>query len=245
MSVSATAIGTATGMSGIVGGAAGGASGPPALESWTETIQATTAGSITSSSYPADIASGDVLLLFCMNDEVNLSAHNFNAVAGWTLLGGATHAAADCQVGVYYKVADGSETNVTVTWTNSVTNGSILYYLRCSGINATPVDVSNFAADSTGGQSTHVIPAITTTVDGCLCFYGLATDGGDLFPFSVSGGTDTWVEQDEGQTITSGSGTAACFGVMTLTSTGTTGAASVLCSGTDGASYFQLALAPA
>jgi hypothetical protein len=73
--------------------------------------------------------------------------------------------------------------------------------------------------------------------------YGLSFDGGDGYPFGVSG--TGWAEKDEHQTGTSGSGdVSGCFGSKDLASQGSSGSATVSCSVSDGGAYFQLAIAP-
>lgn len=211
----------------------------PIVEDWTETIQATTGVSITATA-PAGITSGDMLVLIVCTDTVNKATHTFAALTDWTLVGGESSNAVDAMIGVYVKAATGSEGSVSPSW-EGTTAGSIAYYLRISGADTAAVDASGF--NKANGLASHIIPSITTTVDNCLAIYGLSFDGGDGYTFSVSG--EDWVQKDQGQTIASGAGSSACFGTRIVPSAGASGNAVVACSGTDGASYFQLALAPA
>jgi hypothetical protein len=210
--------------------AAGG--GVPVVEDYefTENQDATT---ITFTA-PAGIQSGELLLILGMADTNSSQA--WSTPAGWT-----KHAAVQAQNTSYvilYKIADGTETDVTVT--NNFAD-QLGWYIRVSGANATPIDAYAFSQTVTG--PTHVITAITTTVDNCLAIYGLSHDGGDGLPFSVAGAG--WTEEAEGQAGTAIGDASACWGTKEQASAGSTGNATVTASVSNGSSSYQLAIAPA
>ena len=157
--------------------------------------------------------------------------------AGWTNL--INYAGNSAAVGIFYKIASGSEGDVTVTVVHA---DHIAWYLRVSGVNTTtPFNVT--ASPATGIGSSRAIPEVTTTVDSCLAFYLLSFDGGDGYPFSVSG--TGWTESDDHQSSTGGSVSSGCWGTKEQATAGLTGDATVSCSASDGQAYLQFAVAPA
>lgn len=192
---------------------------------------------------PSGIVAGELLLLILTSDFfVTTGDDFFDAISGWTkvnesLLGDRNGA----RIAVYWKEAAGGEGDQAFTF---VLNSDVAaWFLRISGADTTsPIDAELFSG-TLSDLSSHVIGEVTTTVADCLGIYGLAFDGGDGFPFSVSG--TGWSESDEVQTGTSGTNLGACFGTKSITSAGLSVDATISCSATDGASYFQIAIAPA
>ena len=163
----------------------------------------------------------------------------WNTPAGWTDeglgLGGN-----GANFTIFTKVSDGTETDVTVTL--SVASDLLGWYLRISGADTTtPINIS--ATETSLPSLSFATPTVTSTVDGCLAIYGLSFDGGDGYPFSVSG--TGWAQTAELQAGSAGSQSSGCWGEKEQTTAGATGDATVTSSISDGATYFQLAIAPA
>jgi hypothetical protein len=182
---------------------------------------------------PSGISANDFLVLFAMSDG---PIPQFTTTpSGWTFL--SEQVGNGVTLAVFYKIASGSETDVTL-----ITAGTVDFmgwYIRIS--NGTSIDVSG---SSTGGASfTHAVGSVTTTVDDCLALYSLVFDGGDGEPFSV-GGTG-WTQTDEGHNGTTSTSVCGCWGTREMPTAGATGDATVTCAVSDGASWFQLAIAPA
>ena len=187
---------------------------------------------------PGGIQANELLILLC-SSEGNLDPYT-TTPAGWTKLLG--FGAGGTSIGVFYKIATGSEGDVTVTISSSL--GQIAWYLRISGVDtSTPISVAGTAAGQGNIGATAVIPEVTTTVDNCLAFYHLGFDGGDGYPFSVAG--TGWTESDEQQSQTGAGGCSSCWGTKEQATAGLTGDATVTASSGDGMSYVQFAIAPA
>jgi len=212
--------------------AAGGGGGVPVVEDFTGNIQDASNAIITLTA-PAGITSGELLVLMVGSDN---SSAIWPIITDWTRLINIT--GGNTTIGFYYKIATGSETDVDV---NGATVDKIGWYLRISGVNTTtPIDNSG---TGTGANSVHAIPSINTTQDNCLALYCLSFDGGDGYPFSVAGAG--WSQSDELRVNEFGNTSSGCFGTKEQASTGATGDATVTCSVSDGATYFQVSIAPA
>ena len=158
----------------------------PVLE--TGWVVSTTSGATASSlshTAPTGISADDLLLIIVGSDDITDVVQfsiNDTTYPGWTKLGEQGTATSDCHIGVFYKVAGGSEGNVTV---DAVSADEMFgWYLRISGnATTTPINASAFGSD---GGSSHDIPSVTTDVNDCLLFYGLSFDGADGIP--------TWIQ---------------------------------------------------
>jgi hypothetical protein len=217
------------------------------IGSFTPTVQgfqASNGGTATSTNLvlaaPTGITAGELLLLIVSDDYATTVSPHFNAVTGWTKLGESGSTTPDAYIGVYWRIATGTEGTVTVTSTTAAY--WMGWYIRISGANTTaPINTQNFAISTAAGVNPHVIPQITTTVDNCLAIYGMSFDGGDGAPFSVTSPWTESAEQTNGAATTYNSG---CWGTKVQATAGATGTASVTCALIDGAAYFQLAIRP-
>ena len=213
--------------------AAGGGGGVPVVEAWAASNTGGTSGTLLNLTAPSGITSGELLVAICGGDA---NLNSWVTPTDWTqeLFSGNNSA----NVVVFWKISDGGETDLAITYS---TGADLLgWYIRISGENSTPIDVSGIG---TGASSTHVIAEVTTTVADCLVLYGLVFDGGDGVPFSVAG--TGWTETDEQTSGTAFDKCCGCFGTKEQATAGVTGDATVTSNVSDGASYFQLAIAPA
>ena len=185
---------------------------------------------------PADVANGDLLLLIVTVDFGSTTAYTDN-VTGWTFgscQGGGLN---DVSHAYYYRIADGTEgaTQDVVASTGSDQAG---FYVQISGVDPNNIEhgyVNDFNSSTT---TTHNIGGMTTTNDNTLALYWLAFDGGDGFPFSVSG--TGWHQNDEVQTSTNTSEISACFGAKEMLAAGATGTATVTSTGADTSGWAQI-----
>ena len=210
----------------------------PAVETWTE--QGGTSATLTLAK-PANVAVGDLLVLICMNDSESASPEFSDNLDGWNFVNTAGDAVSDAHIGVFWRIANGTEGD-TIEVTAETLRHWTGFYVRISGADGTtPINTSAFD-DSFTISDTYAIGEVTTDEDNCLVLYGLSFDGGDGFPFSVAG--EGWAEIEECQSDTGGTASSGCFGSRDLASQGASGAATVTCSIADGAAWFQMAIAP-
>jgi len=188
---------------------------------------------------PSGITSGELLIIIIGNDDTGSADEFTTTPAGWTKLDESGSTSADAHMGVFYKVASGSEGNVTI---NAASSDEMMgWYMRLSGADVnTPIQASSFNA--AGDSNSHAVTGVTTTVDDTLVFYGLIFDGGTGDPFSVSG--TGWTESDEHASGTGSADVSGCFGTRSLASLGASGTATVSCDASSGAAFAQFAISP-
>ncbi len=196
---------------------------------------------------PTGVESGDLLLILVGNDNNTATAQWNNTTlkpSGFTLINTAGNATPDAHVAAFYRVADGTE-NTTINVPAQSNFYYWGYYIRLTGVDTTnPIDVTG--ADFTANNITtpsNSIPSITTTADQALAFYVLSADGGDTYPFSVTG--SGWVEQGEIQAGTLANNAAGTWGTQEMGVAGATGNATVTMAVADGVSAFMFSLKPA
>ena len=214
--------------------AAGGGGGIPVVEAFSA-VTSTTTTSITATD-PGGITSGELLMLL-MTSDTAIDPYT-TTPSGWTLLQSFVNSNS-AAYGIFYKIASGSEGDVTVTVGSA---DHIVWYLRVSGANTTtPINVLGSSNAGAGTNSTAL--SVDTTTDNCLAFYLNSFDGGDGYPFSISG--TGWTETDEQQVSTSGSANSGSWGNKDQETAGATGNVTITASTSDGQSTVQFAIAPA
>jgi len=192
-------------------------------------------GTVLSCNKPTDVAVGDLLLLFC-NDDNSIGSLP-QAKSGWTLLLTSGTTSQDCSHAVYYKIADGTEgssEDVAIL----VSSDWCMFYVRISGVD-TDDPINTYSTYEYGYASAAVASSVTTDRDYCLVLYGLCFDGGDGYPFSPSYG---WAEGDEAQTSTHTAESSACWGYRELESQGASYNVTITCSVSDGYASSQVAI---
>jgi len=206
---------------------------------------ALTTGATITLTKPANIVSGDLLLIIVGNDDNTNTAQWNNSTlkpTGFTMINEAGSKSPDAHVAAFYRLADGTE-GATVA-VPSATNADYWgYYMRITGVDQTnPIDV--LGVDYlVNNLASHAVTALTTTVPNTLAFYVLSADGGDTFPFSVSG--TGWIESAEIRAGVGATNSAGTWGTRAMATAGNTGVATVAMNVIDGASGFQFALTPA
>lgn len=161
-----------------------------------------------SADLPADISSGDLLLLY--------NAYNgaqTGVPSGWTEITGSDDGKNQC----FYKVASGAE-GATVAWTGGASTQITSVAVRITGISGSPIDVSDWGTYAAGADTTIVAPSIAAT-----------TGAGLLVQFfsNISAASATWTE-DNGMTervdqIFAGLSWSSAAATKTLTASGATG----------------------
>ena len=159
----------------------------PVLESgfrWGDSVGSTVT-SISSSTIPG-IKVGELLIAAVMSDSTsdNPQFTGDTNMSAYTKLGEAGTGTADCHVGVFWKIADGTEDSITMLSADS--NELAFFYFRVSSVNTTtPIEDWGFhehaSLDSTetivfSDSDSHVTSA---DADSLFIFVG-ATDGADL-----------------------------------------------------------------
>lgn len=216
--------------------AAGGYTGP-VIESYTaNTSSGSNAITLTKPTSPA-VADDDLLILFA--SSATQSA--FTVPTDWTVIqsGNALgHAVAAC-----YKIADSTEGS-TIDYDNGAADGKQGYYIHISGNHATtPMDVINtMVAD--GNASSFTVDEVASAAAQTLALAFLGGDGGDLYPYGLSG--TGWTEEAEQQSGTGGSDASGVWGQKDMESSGGTADVTVTSSiGTEGTQHFQITIASA
>lgn len=135
---------------------------------------------VTNSSLNANlppVVAGNLIVLFTLQDHTTAL---LNTPSGYNSLG----FSADQDVEVFWKIADGSETTVTLTLSTSTSN---IKCIACKLVGAnlsTPFDV--YSDTTTTAGSSWLTPAITTTVDNTIVFVG----GGAINTLSWTSGDE-------------------------------------------------------
>jgi hypothetical protein len=210
----------------------------PVLEAQTWSAATTSTFVMTA---PAGIQANELLVLLVGNDGNTTITmwSQANAPDGWTYYGEVGDAGSDSFAGIFYKVATGSETDVTVISNGSWMNGG--WYCRISG-----ADVGATFLDAYSGEiRTSVIAAptftgVTTTVNDCLILANCGYDGADGAIGVTSGAT-----QIDVQTYTSGTegaGISRCIATQEQATAGLAADVSYSAASAEGWSHQLLAI---
>lgn len=152
-------------------------------------------GTITTTA-PADIEAGDMLLLFAATDETDATETTYTPPAGFSTLvaqqrGGSGGEGTD--FGSWYKVAGTSET-ATYDLGESELNNTATVMLRVAGLD--PDNVLDTSSCSTGTAEPVTAPSIDVTVDDALVLTVFAWDGSKTVVLEPSGFT-TAIHNDQ------------------------------------------------
>lgn len=105
---------------------------------------------------------------------------------GWTLL--SRQDGTQSSHAIYYKIATGSETTVTGTWTTASANGAGAVVAEFSGVNSSsPVSVASTPAYDNVGGTTYVMDPPAASADaGGMAVAWIGVDTATAFPWTVS-----------------------------------------------------------
>lgn len=143
---------------------------------------------------PTGVSVGDLLILFCSNDDSASSDPQFPAPAGWTKIYERGGPIPDVHTAAFWKIVDGTEgVQFEVDPVTSLRNVAwCLHITSPYGFPANPVDVYDSYQHS--GASVFDITTITPTKNLTLCLVSLGLDHGDT-SFSFTDGY--WTKLDE------------------------------------------------
>jgi len=213
----------------------------PVIELYTEQWDTSGSTSLVFSK-PTEVQVGELLLIIAVNDDTSATAFtDAGKPSGWNFIVDFGDTASDSHVGLFWKIADGTEgSSETVTSEGGDEWGG--WYVRISGVDTSnPINAVGTATTAAGSSITA--SAVTTDVDNCLALSFGAFDGGDGYPFTVSG-TD-WSKEDDGQSGADGNSDASgVWGKKSMGSAGSTLDASIGASASDGMVGAQIAIAP-
>lgn len=116
--------------------------------------------------------SGDLLFLCDSANDSTSTPHS--APSGYTLLHNANNGGAGASVGLYYKMASGSETTVTKSGFFSDPCVAICAF---RGVNSTPIDVSGITTDASADTSVVAPTVDPQYTNGWLVTFHSARDG--------------------------------------------------------------------
>ena len=142
-----------------------------------------TASSITLTKPTGPIANGDLLLLLVGNEN-SANGEGFDTIAGWTLELNYGSGGVDCYLGLYSRIADGTEgaTIVVPFLGNDDGHG---WYHHITGIGASPIHLIGNSQELV--SNTVTVDAITTTSSNVLAFSAFSFDGSDSDPITQTG----------------------------------------------------------
>lgn len=211
----------------------------PVIESWTANNSGSSTVSSITLTKPSGVEVGDLLLVIVGSDWPNSNA--WEVETGWTLeleLGGPTPYA---DLGVYWRIADGSE-GASVEIDHDGSANMYGWYIRISGIDtADPIHQTGTAAESSSTSALD-ITGVTITVSDCLIIYAIAFDGGDAGSFTPS--NSGFSEVDEEYAGTASNEASGSWGYKNMSGTGASGTVTVTMEVSDGCVGIQIAIAP-
>jgi len=215
----------------------------PVLETWAASDTNGNLRTYLSMTAPSGIAAEDLQLLIVESSDTGDADEftiNSGTYPGWTKIDEIGDSNSLCHIAAFWKEYVSGSTAVTV---DAASSDPILgWYLRISGADlTTPIHQNSFNLSSNYGTS-KAIPGVTTTIDGCLCFYGIVVRGEDAAPLADGSGNFTLLDENS-----SGSGNpypTGAFGEYDQTTAGSTGTHNITLQDSLTASYFQLAVAP-
>lgn len=212
----------------------------PVIEGYTEQSETRPTTTITVSK-PAGLQNGELCLVILINDDTS-SGEVFNAKTGWTKIVDVGDGTSDSHIGIFWRIADGTE-GETEDFTQVGSDEWVAWWARISGINtSTPINI--VGTENIRSGNSIIALSVMTTVDDCLALCFGAFDGGDGYPFTVTG--TGWSKEDDGQSGTSGySDASGVWGKKPMGPAGATGDATIGASLSDGIVGIQIAIAPA
>lgn len=171
--------------------------------------RATGSGSSATITVPFTAAATNNLLLLCLAFDKASGA--VNTPAGWTALGAQSGASASNAV--FWRIADGTETTVTVTYATPGSGGSSALVAEVTGQHAiTPVSAAVNPTYSDTASTTYVIdPPAANGAAGGLATAWITVDSASVMPWTLS--APGWAnEGSSGSTSGRGSGALMTYG---------------------------------
>jgi len=213
----------------------------PVIESYSSNTQ--TGSSSLTITKPANVASGDLLILIVGSDDsTNTQQYDTFSEGGreWTLIREHGDAACDCHIAAFYRISDGAE-GVSVTIPAQSSDDQFGWYLRITGARNVGSPIHKYGQVGTTNGSTHTFNSLETVFKECLVIAVFGYDGGDSGTISVSG-TD-WEKQDELHAGTGSANASGAWAIKEMTDPGESETVTFSPSVNDGGCGFQFAIA--
>lgn len=191
---------------------------------------------------PAGVQIDELLLLICINDDSVPTGFKDKTV-GWNFIGDFGDTVSDSHIGLFWKIADGTEGATQDVFAESICNW-VAWYVRISGVNvSTPINAVGVPT-ILDKKVTIDVSGVITDVNDCLALCFGCFDGGDGYPFTISG--TGWNKEDECQSAPSPVDASGVWGYKQMSgSQGATGTVTIGASNSDGFAGVQIAIAPA
>ena len=164
---------------------------------------------------PSGVTPTDLLLIIVASADTGTTG--WNEVSGWNLIINVGTGTSDSDLGVYWRLADGSEgADQEITRTSSENCHG--WYLRVGPVNqSTPINIVGTVTIQSGSSINAL--AVTTTEDHCLAFACFGFDGSDS-TWTITG--TGWNEVDDKQTSTGTGGVSSAFAIKDMDAQGPT-----------------------
>ena len=193
----------------------GGSTGMPVVESWTDTSEAASQRIVLQK--PASVGVGDYLLILVANDNTTADLswdNNTYKPTGFDSLLIIGNTDSDVHIGVFSRVADGSEGDtigVPTSWTGGDYVG---WYIRMTNV----VAVDSIGVPVTGNSAANVdVAGVLTQNDSCLVFVFAAEDDSSYnFTYTGTG----WTQSATRQANTNAFTTSATWGTKAVLAVG-------------------------
>ena len=166
---------------------------------------------------PSGVSIGDVLFIMVGSDDAtNTTQFSINASTypGWTKLGEAGNATVDAHIAIFYKVADNSVSENTVTIDAASSDEMQGIYGYITGATTSGIEDGYGVPEASSWLAPN--PVMLQAGKDCLIVYGISVDGADVGTMTVSNplasppGTKL-VQVNSG---TSGNDNAGCYGTF-------------------------------
>jgi len=190
-------------------------------------------------SAPSGLAAGDLILIIGMCEQQNTD--EWQALTGYTaiVLG---NNANDAHLRFYWRITTGDANDgfPNLTPTTSYPTFKVGWACRISGVNTSdPINQTGTAEIGSGPDIE--VDALTTDAINCLAIFGIAIDGSDVTPVSISGGTGWSMYGNLEDPADNADGVGGAFGTKEVPSIGSTGTVTLTWDA-DGFQAVQLAI---
>jgi hypothetical protein len=188
---------------------------------------------------PSGVEAGDLLVLIGMNDDSTNNPQFSDNKSGWNFVKNCGTTGSDSHVGVFWRIATGSEgSDESITMYDD--EGWMLWYLRISGVDSSGTqEALGVCSTVMGGLYYQDMPEIQTTNADCLAMAFAAHDGGDGHPFTISG--TGWTLGQSNNNSSSSTELSGCWAYKNMATAGWTADCRVTSQVKDGMIGFQVA----
>lgn len=197
---------------------------------------------------PADMETGELLLMFVINDEAQSTDPSIVTPTGWQELIRLGSGSNDIRIVIFGRISDGTEGGTTVLVEAASTPGDtfLAWVQRISDWSGDLDDlIFSTPTDPAASGSTAVAAGLTTLANESLVFAIAAGDGGDMEPTAVSGtgwGTTLTDSDNTSNGISEGGGGG--YVIKQVATAGASEDCTFTMGSTDGVAAIQVAVPP-